>query len=110
QEAALAGISGRALSVLLRGNLVSGSFSLSGSGVLDSFANSEETTAENNYLAHDALFEMNGNEKKFPGQSHAGLAELNETGFYLEVLGWSSDIWDFSLLDYERGLTPSFKK
>jgi hypothetical protein len=35
--------------------------------------------------------------------------QLNSKAFYVDTLGWSEDIWDFSDLDVENGKSPTLK-
>ena len=35
--------------------------------------------------------------------------QLNDKTFYIDVLGWSEDVWDFSDLDVENGKYPVLK-
>ena len=36
-------------------------------------------------------------------------SQLNSKAFYTETLGWSEDVWDFSMLDVENGQYPVLK-
>ncbi len=41
--------------------------------------------------------------------SICSIDQLNSKEFYIETLGWSEDVWDFSELDYENGKYPTLK-
>lgn len=37
------------------------------------------------------------------------LQQLNTKSFYVDTLGWSEDVWDFSNIDVQNGKYPTLK-
>lgn len=109
EEALFAGIVGKADEVILQGNLISGSLHISGNVTVEAFGNADEKEEEQNYFAYDFLFVENGKEKKFRLDLYSSLSDLSDRNFYQDILGWSTEVWDFSKLDYEKGLMPILK-
>lgn len=90
----------------LQSNLLVGSITAYGTNLVMSALGNGTFSTDNNYLAFDSSFEINGEEVIFEELPFASLNNLNNQDFYLEILRWSAEVWNFTDLDYEKGFLP----
>ena len=66
-----------------------------------------ETDVEWNliFIENYSLFGSDASDESKPCTT----SQLNSKAFYTETLGWSEDVWDFSMLDVENGQYPVLK-
>ena len=65
-------------------------------------------TITNSYTSKDFKIIFNENEVNYNYENKIS-EELNSKSFYVIVLGWDEQIWDFTDLDYEKGQLPTLK-